>query len=329
MTGPLPLDKGYVDYGIDMKSVTTREQAALTTVNLKDTEERVRFLSDWGKENGIDPSEMVSYAEYYVYSKYGKNLFDQPYGNGAKIRTANGVISSTGLMDLDGAALDINTATPSQVVQAARTEPDPQKRAQIYNAVSVLANTPGSQWYGMSISEKDLAFMDSADLTQKEYDDKVDSFEEKFTLSDGYTDENALAYGELVQEVLFDYENPRVQKQMLAKLASVYEARTGCAAPSADEVMAAYEQMRQAEQEQSGGLWDSIKQLGEDIAHGAKDVRDSVVNGAKDVYYSIFDKEKKTPEEAKAESRAPEEILAEIMSVLSPSAIVPTRRTPL
>lgn len=301
-TGPLPLEKGYTDYSIDMRSVKTREQAARAAVSLKDDEERVRFLSDWGRANGVKPDEMVAYAEYDIYNSYGRNLFSKPYGNGAKIRTANGVISSAGLMGIDGSAIDVTTATPQQVIQAARMEPDPGKQAQIYNAVSVLTNTKGSAWYGMSVSKEDLAFLDSADLTLADYKKEVSAYEEAFSLSDGYTDDNARAYGELVLDVQSAYENPRVQKQMLDKLASVYEERTGCAAPNPDEVATAYAQMRQAEQdEKTGGLFGSIKQLGEDIA-----------SGAKDLYYSIFDKEKKADAAEDAEGRSPEEILAEI-----------------
>ena len=275
-------DEGWAEYAVDYSSIKTKDDLSLFMAGTEDDSQIVKAGYAWAKQNGQDPEEVLAYAEYYIYDQYGRELFKNPYSNGAKIRKANGVLSSVGLLNLDGEALDMDSASPSQIVSSIRMEADKKKHDAAADVVMAMCGIPGSPFYGMSISKDDLAFLDSADMTQKEFADITDGFKGLFTLADEPTKENAAAYKLAVLDIDGMDKPLRVKKQLYANLAEAYAERTGFVAPSAEDILAAHEQ-RMADEagdpaEHGGGFLGWVKGLftsekaekGESAAGGGK-----------------------------------------------------------
>ena len=267
-------------FNVNYGSIRDNNQAGYFATSLSTDKDKLQFFKEYASYTGQDYYKVLSEAE----AKLGKRLFSTPQTSTAKIKTYNQGLANQNLMDVDGNMLDLNTATQAQIEQAIRLIPDQDAHK---NAVAYYKNL--SEVRGWTIDESSLGFLDSADMTQKDYNAAVSEYNERFTI--GYTEANRDAYLEELDYIQSQGYIPRVQKQMELALKKSYEARTGKIAPTADEVRAALEQdaadsadgtNAQAE----GGLMGFLRQMG-----GA--IRNQVMN---DLFKSKGDAEQPEPD---------------------------------
>lgn len=216
---------------INFGSIKDNNQAGFFATTLATDSDKLTFFKEYAARTGQNYYTLLNEAE----AKLGNRLFSTPQTQTAKIKACNQGLSGLNLMDVDGNALDLNTATQPQIEQAIRMLPDTEDHK---DAVAYLVKLGDAR--GWTIDKDSLDFMDSADLTQKDYNDAVDKYNKLFTI--GYTPENEQAYLEGLAYIQDQGYKPRVQKQMEAALKKSYEARTGKIAPTTEEIQAAAEQ---------------------------------------------------------------------------------------
>lgn len=216
---------------VDTSSIKDIRQLAFFGTTLENDEDRLKLYENWAKENGMLLEDVLYQAEN-IYMP-GMSAFDKP-------QSAKGTLKAAGLYDYEGNELDPVTANPAQIAQAIRMEPNKEKHDAMVDAYVAL--------YG-SIPKEELAFMDSADLTESDYKDEIKKFNAAFTLSDGHSIENQDAYFDLLDKIAYDYPNPRVQKQLQRDLSNSYYERTGVIPPTAEEYAAAMEEARKEAEE--------------------------------------------------------------------------------
>lgn len=237
---------------IDFSSIKSNDQAAYFATTLDSDSDKHKFFREYADRTNQNYYTILNEAE----SKLGGRLFATPQTQMAKIKTYNQGLANQGLMDVDGNMLNMATATQPQIEQAIRLEPDPDNRK---NAIAYYGKLCEAR--GWTYNKDSLGFMDSADMTQKDYNAAVSEYNELFSI--GFSEENWNAYDAALEEISTDYTNPRIQKQMEAALKKSYEARTGRIAPTADEIRAAKEQFAADEQlagddNESLSLWDRL-----------------------------------------------------------------------
>lgn len=216
---------------INFGSIKDNNQAGFFATTLATDSDKLTFFKEYAARTGQNYYTLLNEAE----AKLGTRLFSTPQTQTAKIKACNQGLSGLNLMDVDGNALDLNTATQPQIEQAIRMLPDTEDHK---DAVAYLVKL--GEMRGWTIDKDSLDFMDSADLTQKDYNDAVDEYNKLFTF--GYTEKNKRAYLEELAYIQGQGYKPRVQKQMEAALKKSYEKRTGKIAPPADEIRAVLNQ---------------------------------------------------------------------------------------
>ena len=244
---------------VDFDGIKTLDQGILFGATLNNQKEKIQFYSDLARNKGVDPNLVIAAAEDTIYEKYGVSLFDTPYSERAKNRTYSNEFKSLGILDYDGSPIDLTKAHPTEVFMAIELEPDSKKRKAAISAIKGLAETPGSAYYGLNIG--DLDFMDSATLTQSDYNAKKKEYESKFEITRGeLTDKNAQELHKIYNQIKGQYTDPRVQKQMLSMVCDVYSERTGMNAPSPEELDKFIGSGE--ENKSSGGLFGWLSKLG-------------------------------------------------------------------
>lgn len=238
-------DKTYIDYD----NIKTKEQGFGLMMVYTDDAAKEKGAVKIAKQLGMNPEAFIAEVENYMDTHYGRQVFSEPHSQMAKIKTYNQGLANQGLMDVDGNMLNMATATQPQIEQAIRLEPDPDNRK---NAIAYYGKLCEAR--GWTYNKDSLGFMDSADMTQKDYNAAVSEYNELFSI--GYSDANRDAYLEEMAYIQTQGYIPRVQKQMEAALKKSYEARTGYVAPTFEEIQAASEQ--EITDEQKPSFWDSI-----------------------------------------------------------------------
>lgn len=256
----------------DLASMTY-EQAMGVAVRIVDDKERDSFLKaarkQFSNERNENYMENVPTLEEMraqlnaqkpggVYQDYGKKYskgiqeqFARDYKNTQNMKT----LSS--LYDVNGNAINANTADFATVVQGIRSIADETKRKSAIASLKELIKTEGSRFYGQTIDEKLLGtYLGSPEFTQDDYENVTGRFENAFYPQDGYDEQNAETYFGFVDRIKNGGYPEQAQRQMLEKLDEVYKNSTGKDIPvrtEADEAEA-----EPAEEEKGEPLADKI-----------------------------------------------------------------------
>lgn len=206
----------YSKESVDVSSMSLEDAMGFATRIVYD-DERDDFLKRWQasekKRNGKAPTleEMRDhlnrqkpgglYADANAaYSKQVKDQFAADYKaiqekkqNQATISAQMTVLS--GLTDLNGNAVDVNTASLEEIIRDIKADPDEGRRADFAGAITVLTKTPGSRFYGVEFDKTAAEeFINSAALTQEDYDNQVERFAGRFNPLEGHEQENLDEY---------------------------------------------------------------------------------------------------------------------------------------
>lgn len=205
--------------GVDVGSIKDVHQLAYFGTTLVSDKDRDAVYKKYAKSHNMNLDDLYYQAEQIT----GGKAFTNPKSNKAKL-------ASVGLYNLDGTALDMNTAKAPEALRALRMVPDsnPYKAAAKKAYISEFGYLP----------DEEFAFMDSADLTEADYNKQVKAFGAAFTFSDGATEANDTAYLEMLDEIEYGYgdRNPWVKNQLKAELDSAYAERTGVYPPDENEL---------------------------------------------------------------------------------------------
>lgn len=213
-------------YSVDATQFGNVKELAYFCANLSNDADRVKLYKRYAEKNGLDVEDLYYQAETML----GGRAFNYP-------QSSRGQMEQIGVYDAAGNTLDLGTATAAQVKQAIRMTPPGDD----HNALLKAYRRMFGDW---ETDDSEFDFLDSADLTESNYDSKVTEYEALFEFTDGQlTEDNYWKYLDAVDKIYRDYDNPRVQKQLLRQLALSYEAHTGKKAVSVDELNALAEKL--------------------------------------------------------------------------------------
>lgn len=207
-------------YSVDATQFGNVKELAYFCSGLSNDADRVKLYKRYADENGLDLEDLYYQAETML----GGKAFNYP-------QSARGQMEAIGVYDVSGNELDLGTATAAQVKQAIRMTPPGDDHDALLKAYRRLYGDWGTD-------DSEFDFLDSADLTESDYKKAVKEFESSFTFSEGHTQENQEAYLNALDDIYSNYENPRVQQQMIRQLNRAYADRTGMQAMSEDELLA-------------------------------------------------------------------------------------------
>lgn len=253
-------NKVYIDYG----SIKSPEQAYLIVMTGTDNKAKAAISAQCAKALGMPQDVFDAKCENYVYDRYGRQVYSTPKSDAGKNRYYMQGMSAIGLMDTNGDMLDMTLATPQDVMHACRMEPDGSMADTAYALAKYGSKVPGNMWYGMTVTKDMFTFVDSAELTKKDYDAEVSAFDHSFSYSD--MDGNKTAYLDNYQYILDTYGgNQRVFNSMLSALNKSFTAHTQLEPPGEEQVKQALAQAAQAvstdagsEEEQKKHWWDTL-----------------------------------------------------------------------
>ena len=141
-----------------------------------------------------------------------------------------GAISSSmntfkGFTDVDGNAVNMNTADLNSIIRSIRAEPNQKRRTAYAEALEKLTKTPGSRFFGAAFDKNNAkTFLNSAALSQNEYDRIVENYESMFNPQAGHEEENVAAYAEAMEEIEAGGYDAYVKK---ARIDALNDAYTG------------------------------------------------------------------------------------------------------
>ena len=227
---------------VDRGSFKDAKQMVLFSTTLTDDKNRRQLIFDYANDIDVDPYALEAEAEKWLKNTYNRPLYTTPQTDSGKIQAANKALGGIGLTDIGGNPLDIANSTPELVTQALRMNPDPAVHDEAWKAIQILQKTPGSKWYGLEKTKADFGFIDSADLSKKEYDDAAELYASRFVFSDDPQNENNIReYVRAFQSINNGKyaSNPRVKGYMMNLLNKTWEDHvSGYAAPDAAAVEA-------------------------------------------------------------------------------------------
>lgn len=210
-----------VDYG----SIKNDTHAMYFAMNLSDDKQKAKFFKGYAEHKGLDEQGLLYSAE----QMFGNKLFSNPQSN-------KGKLTAVGLYNPDGTTLDMNTAKAPEALRALRMVPDDHPG----KAAAIKAYKSEFGW----IDDSEFKFLDSAALTESDYNKTVKKFQSAFAISDGATDENDEAYLAMLDEIDYMYgESPAwVKAQLKSALDREYSERTGVLPPDENALRTAAEQ---------------------------------------------------------------------------------------
>lgn len=222
------------DWGTDridirFGSIKDNNQAAYFATTLATDADKHKFFKEYAARTSQSYHVLLSEAE----EKLGNRLFSTPQTNMAKVKAyGQGMLNGGPLLDVDGNEINVATASQPQIEQAIKLQPN--------NTNTIAYYMEFAKARGWKVDKDSLGFMDSADLTLKDYNAAVDDYNKRFTI--GYTEENERAYLEELEYIQSMDWPVRVKKQMGAALKRSYEERTQMVAPTLEEIQATLEQ---------------------------------------------------------------------------------------
>lgn len=168
------------------------------------------------------------------------------------------------LMGFDGQSINANTADAATVIRGINAIADDTLRARAAKAFKTLTQTEGSRFYGEN-ADGVGTFLESANLTQKEYRDNAENYASRFYGDGKHDKEDAAAYLKARQEIEESAYSDYAKSQLTAALDKAYTGITGGETPSesaGDEPAEAADEARATEEEQKKekkpGFWSGL-----------------------------------------------------------------------
>lgn len=179
-------------------------------------------------------------------------------------KTAMAELAEMPLMGFDGQSINANTADAATVIRGINAIADDTLRARAAKAFKTLTQTEGSRFYGEN-TDGVGTFLESANLTQKEYRDSAEGYANRFYGDGKHDEEDAAAYLEARQEIEEGTYSDYAKSQLTAALDKAYTGITGGEMPSesaGDEPAEAEDEERAPEEEQKKekkpGFWSGL-----------------------------------------------------------------------
>lgn len=179
-------------------------------------------------------------------------------------KTAMVELAEMPLMGFDGQSINANTADAATVIRGINAIADDTLRARAAKAFKTLTQTEGSRFYGEN-ADGVGTFLESANLTQKEYRDSAEDYASRFYGDGKHDKEDAAAYLEARQEIEESAYSDYAKSQLTAALDKAYTGITGGETPSEstdaapaeaeDEARAAEEDRKK---EKKPGFWSGL-----------------------------------------------------------------------
>ncbi len=168
------------------------------------------------------------------------------------------------LMGFDGQSINANTADAATVIRGINAIADDTLRARAAKAFKTLTQTEGSRFYGEN-ADGVGTFLESANLTQKEYRDSAEDYASRFYGDGKHDKEDAAAYLKARQEIEEGAYSDYAKSQLTAALDKAYTGITGGETPSESAEGASAEaedEKRATEEEQKKekkpGFWSGL-----------------------------------------------------------------------
>lgn len=168
------------------------------------------------------------------------------------------------LMGFDGQSINANTADAATVIRGINAIADDTLRARAAKAFKTLTQTEGSRFYGEN-ADGVGTFLESANLTQKEYRDATEDYASRFYGDGKHDKEDAAAYLKARQEIEESAYSDYAKSQLTAALDKAYtgitggetpsESAEGASAEAKDEARAAEEDRKK---EKKPGFWSGL-----------------------------------------------------------------------
>mgnify|MGYP002796281987 CR=1 FL=1 len=168
------------------------------------------------------------------------------------------------LMGFDGQSINANTADAATVIRGINAIADDTLRARAAKAFKTLTQTEGSRFYGEN-ADGVGTFLESANLTKKEYRDSAEDYASRFYGDGKHGKEDAAAYLKARQEIEESAYSDYAKSQLTAALDKAYTGITGGETPSESAEGASAEaedEKRATEEEQKKekkpGFWSGL-----------------------------------------------------------------------
>ena len=179
-------------------------------------------------------------------------------------KTAMAELAEMPLMGFDGQSINANTADAATVIRGINAIADDTLRARAAKAFKTLAQTEGSRFYGEN-ADGVGTFLESANLTQKEYRDSAEDYASRFYGDGKHDKEDAAAYLKARQEIEESAYSDYAKSQLTAVLDKAYTGITGGETPTEsadDEPAEAEDEARAPEEDQKKekkpGFWSGL-----------------------------------------------------------------------
>ena len=179
-------------------------------------------------------------------------------------KTAMAELAEMPLMGFDGQSINANTADAATVIRGINAIADDTLRARAAKAFKTLTQTEGSRFYGEN-ADGVGTFLESANLTQKEYRDSAEDYASRFYGDGKHDKEDAAAYLKARQEIEESAYSDYAKSQLTAALDKAYTGITGGETPSesaGDAPAEAEDEARAAEEDQKKekkpGFWSGL-----------------------------------------------------------------------
>lgn len=251
---------------VEIGSIKDERQLAYFTSTLDSDEDKLSVIKAYAKHNDKSYDDVLYGTEQLL----GDALFKKP-------KSTMGVLSD--LADVNGNAININTASPEMVVQGIQGIADADERKAAAKALQTLCYRKGSRFYGYVLPDDLDTFRDSYSLTQTQYNAFAKEYRQLFKQGDGNEEFNAEQY-HLKRQSILDNENyDALAKRNLTKaLDNAYFGVTYAEAlpeePKREEEAQEESQEEKAPEEEKGMLAraaDAVGSLFDDLASGVKD----------------------------------------------------------
>ena len=168
------------------------------------------------------------------------------------------------LMGFDGQSINANTADAATVIRGINAIADDTLRARAAKAFKTLTQTEGSRFYGEN-ADGVGTFLESANLTKKEYRDEAEDYASRFYGDGKHDKEDAAAYLKARQEIEESAYSDYAKSQLTAALDKAYtgitggetpsESAEGASAEAEDEARATEEEQKK---EKKPGFWSGL-----------------------------------------------------------------------
>ena len=179
-------------------------------------------------------------------------------------KTAMAELAEMPLMGFDGQSINANTADAATVIRGINAIADDTLRARAAKAFKTLTQTEGSRFYGEN-TDGVGTFLESANLTQKEYRDSAEDYASRFYGDGKHDKEDAAAYLKARQEIEESAYSDYAKSQLTAALDKAYTGITGGETPTesaGDAPAEAEDEARAPEEEQKKekkpGFWSGL-----------------------------------------------------------------------